>query len=184
MVAVHHGIAFSLKDACSAALKFGPKMVSLRLDSLCFYKSNPWSPWGVSEWTIQLWEFFPCILVESLKNPDGSCTTEETTCGEPRCQRPHSHYWEIIITAAETNRRECAFTGLCSDTSSSSRGGELLLFLSCLAAGQRRGGCSPVGLMGFDGPFPAGRFGGGTVTSSAGVEGAEAEVFVIDICIN
>lgn len=38
--------------------------------------------------------------------------------------------------------------------------------------------------MGFDGPFPAGRFGGGTVTSSAGVEGAEAEAFVIDICIN
>lgn len=30
-----------------------------------------------------LLQLFPCILVKSLKNPDGSCTTEGTTCGEP-----------------------------------------------------------------------------------------------------
>lgn len=72
-----------------------------------------------------------------------------------RCQRPHSHWREIIITPAETNRTECVFARPCNDMSSCSWWRELLLFLSCLAAGQRRCGCSPVGLMGFDSPFPA-----------------------------
>ncbi len=154
MVAVHYGMDFSLKDACTAALKCGPKW-HLWDWICCVYKSNPWNACGVSEWTIQLWEFSPCILVESLKNP------QKKQLAVSRAAKDHTP-----TTEKSSLQRLKQTDGSGVRSQGSSRGGEMLLLcLACLAA---------VVL----------RWDWLTVTSSAGVEGAEAGAFVIDICFN
>ncbi len=82
-------------------------MASLRLDLLCFIIVTHEMPAASQN------ELFSCESFSLYLGGIAQESTEETTSGQPRCQRPHSHYREIIITAAETNRREwCAFTGL------------------------------------------------------------------------